>query len=76
MVEYDAIVNFIVSLWAPAQYVFVVLGGLVVIGTCVDKLVPDQYDKGFMSKIFAIPYAGAFLKHIAKFSPFYEADKK
>ena len=56
-----------------------VLGGLTVIGTIIDKIVPDKYDGGFMSKIYNKPIIGLFLKSFVRFSPLcadVEQDKK
>ena len=68
--NFKVIVDFIVSLWAPALIVFEIFGGLVVLGTVIDKMVPDTYDKGFMKKVMTIPVLGDFLNFITKFSPF------
>ena len=46
------------------------LGSLVVVGTAVDKMIPDDKDKAFMAKILAVPVLGALLNALAKFSPF------
>lgn len=62
-----------------APTVLVWLGGLVVVGTIVDKIVPDTYDKGFMSKLYNMPILGSLLKALVRFSPFsadVEQDKK
>ena len=68
--EFETVVNFIMGVWAPAEYIFIALGALVVIGSTVEKIVPDKYDKGFMKKIMSVPVLGEFLNFITKFSPF------
>lgn len=69
---FQALVDFAITLWGPSQTVFIVLGSLVVFGTFIDSIVPDEYDKGFMSIVFKVPVLGAFLKFISKFSPFHK----
>jgi hypothetical protein len=54
--------------WAPM--VLSILGSLVVLGSTVDKMVPDKYDKGFMSKLYNMPIVGHILKALVKFSWF------
>ncbi len=68
--EFETIVNFIINLWPMAEYIFIGLGALVVVGTTIETIVPDKYDKGFMKKIMSVPVLGEFLNFISKFSPF------
>lgn len=51
------------------HYVLMGLGVIVVIGTVVDSLIPDEKDGGFMTKILAIPVLGQLLSALTKFSP-------
>lgn len=53
-----------------APTVLAVLGTLVVVGSIVDKIVPDKYDKGFMSYLYNMPVIGLLLKALVKFSVF------
>jgi hypothetical protein len=50
--------------------IFTYLGGAVVLGTAIDAVVPDKYDKGFMGKLNNVPVFGKILKSIRRFSPF------
>jgi amino acid permease len=68
--EWSAILDYAKTLAPWVQYVFVGLGSLVVIGTAVDSVIPDEKDGGFMKKVMAIPVLGSFLQAVAKFSPF------
>ena len=68
--EWQAIVDFLVPLSPWVTYILVGLGTLTVIGTGVDKLIPDEKDGGFMKKVLAFPIVGGFLTFITKFSPF------
>ena len=68
--DYTIIFEFLKGLAPWVGYVLTVLGALVVIGTGIDASIPDEKDHGFMTKIFAIPFLGGFLKAVAQFSPF------
>lgn len=68
--EWTPVLDFFVTLAPWVSYIFISLGSLVVIGTAVDTMIPDEKDHGFMKTIMAIPVVGDLLKAIAKFSPF------
>lgn len=68
--EWSVILDYLMTLAPWVQYVFVVLGSLVVIGTAVDAVIPDAKDNGFMKKILATPIIGTLLLAVSKFSPF------
>jgi len=66
--------------WAPilaylqgivpwASTVLMGLGAIVVIGTVIDSVIPDEKDGGFMKKAFALPLVGTLLLALKKFSP-------
>lgn len=75
--DWSPVLEFLKTLAPWVQYVFIALGSLVVIGTGVDAIVPDEKDHGFMTKLFAIPVVGDLLKALSKFSPFnVREDKK
>ena len=67
---WESILTFLLGLAPWVKYLFLGLGTLVVVGTIVDQLVPDEKDHGFMKKAFAIPLLGDLLKALSKFSPF------
>ena len=67
---YDQILNWFSGAWAWAPKVLVWLGGIVVAGTIIDKIIPDTYDKGFMTKVYNAPVIGLLLKSLVRFSPF------
>jgi hypothetical protein len=62
--------DYLVTLAPWVANVFMFLGGLVVVGTAVDKVVPDEKDKGFMKKLLAVPVLGSVLEALKRFSPF------
>lgn len=66
----DKIVDWFSTAWSWTPMVLAILGGLVVAGTVIDKIVPDTYDKGFMSKLYNMAIIGAILKSLVRFSPF------
>lgn len=68
--DFSAILDWLMTLAPWVQYVFVGLGSLVVIGTAVDAIIPDEKDGGFMKKVMAIPVLGDLLKALTRFSPF------
>ena len=68
--DWQPVLDFFNTLGPSVHYVFMGLGGIVVIGTFVDSVIPDEKDGGFMTKAFAIPVVGDLLKGLAKFSPF------
>lgn len=68
--DFTQILLFLQSLAPWVSYVLMGLGGLVVIGVAVDSVIPDEIDKGFMSKVMGVPILGALLQALAKFSPF------
>jgi len=69
--DWKPILDFLVTLAPWVQYLFMSLGGLVIIGTFVDSIIPDEKDYAFMTKAYALPVIGDVLRAIAKFSPFY-----
>lgn len=69
-IEWNGVVEWLMSLKPWVEYVFIGLGTLVVVGSGIDKIVPDEYDKGFMSYVFKVPVLGSLLKFVTKFSPF------
>jgi hypothetical protein len=68
--DLNVVLDYLVTLAPWVQNVFAVLGGVVVAGTAIDAVIPDEKDKGFMKKILEIPVVGAVLKGLKKFSPF------
>ena len=50
--------------------ILTILGTIVVVGTLVDRVIPDKYDKGFMQKLRKAPIIGSLLAALSKFSPF------
>jgi len=68
--DWTPVLEFFNTLAPWVNNVFMGLGAVVIIGTFVDSVVPDEKDKGFMKKAFAIPVVGDLLKGLAKFSPF------
>jgi hypothetical protein len=67
--DYQPIIDFLLTLSPSVSYILMALGTLVTLGLLVDSLVPDEKDKGFMSKILGIPLLGDFLKFLTRFSP-------
>ncbi len=68
--DWTPVFDFLISLAPWVSYVFIALGSLVVVGTAVDSIIPDEKDKGFMKKILDIPILGDLLKALTRFSPF------
>lgn len=72
--DFDSILNTVFGLFPNVAgwmaTVLVILGSLVVVGTVIDSLIPDEKDGGFMAKILAIAVLGPFLTWTTKFSPF------
>ena len=68
--DWTPVLDFFVTLAPWVVNLFMGLGGLVVIGTFVDSVIPDEKDKGFMKKAFALPIVGDLLNGLARFSPF------
>jgi hypothetical protein len=68
--NWDAVFNWVIGLSPIANYVLMGLGAIVVLGTFIDSIIPDEKDGGFMTKILAIPILGSFLAQLKKFSPF------
>ena len=73
-INLEPVFDFLMSLAPWVSYVLIGLGTLVVVGTGVDKVIPDEYDKGFMKFVLGIPVLGVLLKAVAKFSPFHVKD--
>ena len=73
--DWTPVLDFFNTLGPTVNYVFMGLGGIVVIGTFIDSVIPDEKDGGFMKKAFALPIVGDLLKGLAKFSPFNVKDK-
>ena len=74
--EFGPILDYLATLTPWAIYVLTGLGALVIIGTAVDSIVPDEQDHGFMKKIMAIPVLGSLLEALKRFSPFNIKDKE
>lgn len=68
--DFQPIFNWLIGLAPWVSYVFIALGTLVVLGIGIDKMIPDEKDKGFMKYVLKIPVLGKLLEAIAKFSPF------
>ena len=73
--DWTPVFDFFTTLAPWVQYLFMGLGSLVVAGTFIDSVIPDETDKGFMTKAFAIPIIGDVLRGMAKFSPFNVKEK-
>ncbi len=67
--NFDFLIDMLIPLNAYVLPVLQVLGMLVIVGLGVDKLIPDEKDGGFMSKVFGIPVVGAILSSVKRFSP-------
>ena len=75
MMDWAPIFDWIMGMAPWAGYALAFLGGLVVFGTFVDQIIPDEKDGGFMKKLFSIPILGSFLEAVARFSPFNVKEK-
>jgi len=73
--DWTPVIDFLNTLAPWVQYVFMGLGSIVIIGTIIDNLIPDDKDKGFMKKIMEIPVLGSLLEAFKRFSPFNFKDK-
>lgn len=69
-VDFSGLLDYINTLHPIVNIVLTILGSLVVVGSAVDKIIPDEMDKGFMGKILGVPILGSILKALQKFSPF------
>jgi len=67
--EWGPILLFLQGLAPWAIYVLMGLGTLVLLGTVIDSLIPDEKDGGFMKKVMGIPVLGSFLEALKRFSP-------
>jgi len=72
----EKVVDYLAGALPWVQTIFIWLGGGVVAGTIIDAIVPDKYDKGFMSYVLKIPVLGQVLTVLKKFSPFHAEAKK
>jgi hypothetical protein len=72
--DWTPVLEFLKTLAPWVTYVLMALGSLVIIGSAVDSVIPDEKDKGFMKKLFEIPVLGDLLKALAKFSPFHRGE--
>ena len=68
--DFTPVLDFLNTLAPWVHYLLVILGSITVVGTAIDKTLPDNIDHGFMGKLMAVPYLGDFLKAVSKFSPF------
>jgi hypothetical protein len=68
--DFNAILDVFSAAYSWAPIVLTILGSLVVGGTIVDKLVPDEKDNGFMTKLYNYPILGTLLKALVRFSVF------
>jgi len=73
--DWQPVLDFLATLGPTVSYVFIALGAIVSIGTVVDKMIPDEKDKGFMKALLAKPIIGDVLKAVARFSPFNVKDE-
>lgn len=76
--EIDTWFNILTTLsgiWSYFPIIFQILGALTIIGTVIDKLIPDEKDGGFMTKILNIPILGKILSALSRFSPLSYNDK-
>ena len=67
--DYEPILQYLITLSPKVELALMILGSLVIIGMIVDKMIPDEKDGGFMSKILSIPLLGDLLKHLKRYSP-------
>ena len=67
---YDAAIDLIAGLAPIIGVVFKYLGIGVVVGSTIDAIIPDKYDKGFMGKLSKVPVLGLVIKSLRRFSPF------
>lgn len=68
--DWTPVLEFLKTLAPWVGYVLAGLGSLVVVGSAIDQVIPDEKDKGFMKKVMAVPVLGELLKTLTKFSPF------
>lgn len=68
--DWTPILDFLNTLAPWVIYILSSLGTLVVLGTGIDALIPDEKDKGFMGKVMNIPVLGQLLDALIKYSPF------
>lgn len=69
-IDWTPILDFLLPLSPVIGYVFMGLGILVIVGTFIDRLIPDTKDKGFMKYVLNIPILGSLLTAMTRFSPF------
>ena len=68
--NYDAILDTIAGFAPIIGVIFKYLGLAVVVGSAIDAIIPDEYDKGFMGKLSNVPVLGLVVKSLRRFSPF------
>jgi hypothetical protein len=66
---YDKVITFLSGYFSWFPTVLKWLGIAVVVGLILDRLIPDTYDGGFMSKLVNIPVLGHIILLVIKFSP-------
>ena len=68
----NSLIQFIKSTWPNTanilNIILAIIGTLVVILTTLDAIIPDKFDKGFMSKIYSIPILGKIVEWFKGFS--------
>lgn len=74
--DFSAIFSYLMTLAPWVSTAFMILGSLVLVGTFIDAMVPDEKDGGFMKKIMAFPIIGPLLEQLKRFSPFNIKDKE
>ena len=67
--DFQVIYDFLANLAPWVGSVLSWIGLAMVIGSLVDAIIPDKYDKGFMSWVNKIPVVGEFLNFLKRFSP-------
>lgn len=74
--DWAPIITYLQGVAPWVSQALMVLGSLVIIGTAVDAVIPDEKDGGFMKKLLALPLIGSLFEHLKRFSPFNIKDKK
>jgi hypothetical protein len=74
--DFTPIMAYLQGLAPWVSYLLMGLGSLVIIGTVVDAMIPDEKDGGFMKKALGLPILGGLLEHLKRYSPLNVKEKE
>lgn len=69
-VDFSGLFEYLKTLNPIVSTILQIIGSICVIASVVDKIIPDDKDRGFFGKILSIPILGSLVRALIKFSPF------